>query len=150
MSLKHRVLFVCIHNSARSQMAEAFLNKMGDGNFEAESAGLEPGKLNPIVVEAMQEIGIDISTNKTKTVDDMLKKGTLYSAVITVCDAASAEACPLFPGNAKKIGWSFPDPSAFTGSKEEMLEKIRQVRDDIEGKIKVFVKEASAPGYWVK
>lgn len=150
MSLKHRVLFVCIHNSARSQMAEAFLNKMGDGNFEAESAGLEPGKLNPIVVEAMQEIGIDISANKTKTVDDMLKKGTLYSAVITVCDAASAEACPLFPGNAKKIGWSFPDPSAFTGSKEEMLEKIRQVRDDIEGKIKVFVKEASAPGYWVK
>lgn len=150
MSLKHRVLFVCIHNSARSQMAEAFLNKMGDGNFEAESAGLEPGKLNPIVVEAMQEIGIDISTNKTKTVDDMLKKGTLYSAVITVCDAASAEACPLFPGNAKKIGWSFPDPSAFTGSKEEMLEKTRQVRDDIEGKIKVFLKEASAPGYWVK
>lgn len=150
MSLKHRVLFVCIHNSARSQMAEAFLNKMGDGNFEAESAGLEPGKLNPIVVEAMQEIGIDISANKTKTVDDMLKKGTLYSAVITVCDAASAEACPLFPGNAKKIGWSFPDPSAFTGSKEEMLEKIRQVRDDIEGKIKVFLKEASAPGYWVK
>lgn len=147
---KHRILFVCIHNSARSQMTEAFLNKKGSDDFEAESAGLEPGKLNPIVVEAMQEVGIDISTNKTKTVDDMLKKGTLYSAVITVCDAASAEACPVFPGNAKKIGWSFPDPSAFTGSKQEVLEKTRQVRDEIEEKIKAFIKDASVLDYWIK
>ena len=140
-NIKHRILFVCIHNSARSQMAEAFLNHLASDLFEAESAGLEPGKLNPIVVEAMQEVGIDISANKTKTVDDMLKKGTLYNAVITVCDAASAEACPVFPGKAQKIGWSFPDPSAFTGSKEDMLEKTRQVRDKIEEKIKMFVKD---------
>ncbi len=149
-NIKHRILFVCIHNSARSQMAEAFLNHLAGDNFEAESAGLEPGKLNPIVVEAMQEVDIDISANKTKTVDDMLQKGTLYSAVITVCDAASAEACPLFPGKAQKIGWSFPDPSALTGSKEDILEKTRQVRDEIEEKIKVFIEEASAPGYWIK
>jgi len=147
---KHRILFVCIHNSARSQMAEAFLNHFGGDNFEAESAGLEPGKMNPIVVEAMQEVGIDISANKTKTVDDMLKKGTLYSAVITVCDAASAEACPVFPGKAKKLGWSFPDPSALTGSKEDILEKTRQVRDEIEEKIKGYINEASTPAYWVK
>jgi arsenate reductase len=149
-NIKHRILFVCIHNSARSQMAEAFLNHLDGGNFEAESAGLEPGKLNPIVVEAMQEVGIDISANQTKTVDDMLRKGTLYSAVITVCDAASAEACPVFPGKAKKIGWSFPDPSALTGSKKDILEKTRQVRDEIEEKIKTFIEEASASGYWVK
>jgi len=147
---KHRILFVCIHNSARSQMAEAFLNHFDGGHFEAESAGLEPGRLNPVVVEAMHEAGIDISANKTKTVADMLKKGTLYSAVITVCDAASAESCPVFPGRAKKIGWSFPDPSAFTGSKEEILEKTRQVRNEIEEKIKAFIEEASAPGYWIK
>jgi arsenate reductase (thioredoxin) len=145
-NLKYRVLFVCIHNSARSQMAEAFFNKIGGDLFEAESAGLEPGKLNPIVVEVMQEVGIDISTNKTKTVDDMLRKGTLYSAVITVCDAASAESCPVFPGKAQKIGWSFPDPSALTGSKEEILEKTRQVRDEIEEKIKTFIDEASVIG----
>ena len=149
-NIKHRILFVCIHNSARSQMAEAFLNHLAGDTFEAESAGLEPGKLNPVVVEAMQEVGIDISANKTKTVDDMLRKDTLYSAVITVCDAASAEACPVFPGKAKKIGWSFPDPSALTGSKEDILEKTRQVRDEIEEKIKAFIEEASAPGYWLK
>jgi len=147
---KHRILFVCIHNSARSQMAEAFLNHLAGDNFEAESAGLEPGKLNPIVVEAMQEVGIDISANKTKTVDYMLKKGTLYSAVITVCDAASAESCPVFPGKAKKIGWSFPDPSAFKGSKEDILEKTRQIRDEIKERIKAYINEASAPAYWVK
>lgn len=150
INIKYRILFVCIHNSARSQMAEAFLNHLASDNFEAESAGLEPGKLNPVVVEAMQEVGIDISANKTKTVDDMLHKGTLYNAVITVCDAASAEACPVFPGKAKKIGWSFPDPSALTGSKEDILEKTRRVRDEIEEKIKVFIAEASAPGYWIK
>jgi arsenate reductase len=149
-NLKHRILFVCIHNSARSQMAEAFLNKIGSDHFEAESAGLEPGNLNQNVVEVMQEVGIDISGNKTKTVDELLERGILYDTVITVCDAASAEACPVFPGAGKRIGWSFTDPSAFTGSKEDVLEKIRHVRDEIEEKIKAFVAEAFASDYWVK
>src|SRR3974377_1305833 len=96
--MKKKVLFVCIHNSARSQMAEAFLNQICRETFEAQSAGLEPGKLNPVVVEAMKEVGIDISANRTKEVFDMVKGGKTFSYVITVCDEASAERCPIFPG----------------------------------------------------
>src|SRR6516162_8600548 len=95
--MKKRVLFICIHNSARSQMAEAFLNQICGEEFEAQSAGLEPGKLNPIVVEVMREIGFDIAQNKTKAVFDMIKFGQIFSYVITVCDEASAERCPIFP-----------------------------------------------------
>lgn len=149
-NLKHRILFVCIHNSARSQMAEAFLNKIGGDYFEAESAGLEPGNLNANVVEVMKEVGIDIAGNKTKSVFDLFKQGTLYNAVITVCDAASAESCPIFPGMVKRIGWSFTDPSSFTGTKAEILEKTRQVRDEIEAKINEFVDEAAGVSYWIK
>lgn len=147
---KHRTLFVCIHNSARSQMAEAFLNVIGHTNFQADSAGLEPGTLNPKVVAVMKEKGIDISRNKTKSVFDLFKQGTLYNAVITVCDAASAESCPIFPGVVKRIGWSFADPSSFTGTEEEVLENTRKVRDEIERKITEFVKEASEVSYWIK
>jgi arsenate reductase len=149
-NLKHRILFVCTHNSARSQVAEAFLNQIGGDYFVAESAGLEPGKLNPNVVEVMKEAGIDISGNQTKSVFDLFKQGTLYNAVITVCDEASAESCPIFPGTVKRLGWSFADPSAFTGTKEEMLEKTRQVRDEIERKIREFAGEAAGVSYWVK
>ena len=95
--MKKRVLFVCIHNSARSQMAEAFLKQACGGEFEAESAGLEPGKLNPVVVEAMKEVGIDISGNATKAVWDFIKSGKPAAYVITVCDETSAERCPIFP-----------------------------------------------------
>src|SRR5580693_2991673 len=110
--MKKKILFVCIHNSARSQMAEAFLNKTCGDVFEAHSAGIEPGKLNPIVVEAMQETGIDISGNKTKTVSDMIQSGRTFACVITVCDETSAERCPIFPGAVQRLHWSFPDPSA--------------------------------------
>ena len=144
-----RILFVCIHNSARSQMAEAFLNNKEGGQFQAESAGLEAGKLNPIVVQVMQEIGIDISTNKTKVVLDFLKEGRKYDAVVTVCDAASAEKCPVFPGNTKRIAWSFPDPSQFKGTRDEMLEQTRKVRDEIRAKIAVFAEEAGQEQYWL-
>jgi arsenate reductase len=149
-SIKHKVLFVCVHNSARSQMAGAFLNKSGGDFFEAESAGLEPGKLNPYVVEVMQETGIDISKNGTQSVFDLLKQGKTYDAVITVCDGASAESCPVFPGVAKRIGWSFPDPSKFTGTKEEILGQTRKVRDEIKAKINEFIKEAGELKYWIK
>ena len=109
------VLFVCIHNSARSQMAEAFLKQTCGDEFVAHSAGLEPGKLNPIVVEAMHEIGIDISGNKTKAVFDMYKSGKPFAYVITVCDEASAERCPIFPGITQRLHWGFPIPQVSRG-----------------------------------
>src|SRR5215467_10690999 len=105
--MKKKVLFVCIHNSARSQMAEAFLNQLCGEEFEAHSAGLEPGKLNPIVVEAMQEIGIDISGSRTKAVSEILKSGKDFAYVVTVCDETSAERCPVFPGTTTRLHWGF-------------------------------------------
>jgi arsenate reductase len=139
--MKKRILFVCIHNSARSQMAEAFLNQICGDTFEAHSAGLEPGKLNPAVVEAMREVGIDISGNKTKGVFDYIKAGTLFTHVITVCDEASAERCPIFPGITKRLHWSFPDPSGFQGTPEEKLAGTRTVRDTIKAKIESWCAE---------
>ncbi|MBN1663126.1 MAG: arsenate reductase ArsC [Deltaproteobacteria bacterium] len=137
---KQRVLFVCVHNAARSQMAEAFLKKYGGERFEVESAGLEPGKLNPVVVEVMREVGIDISQNKTKSVFDFYKQGNRYNYVVTVCDEAQSEQCPIFPGIAKKLHWGFIDPSGFTGSFENKLVKTREVRDQIEAKVKDWLK----------
>jgi len=139
--MKKKVLFVCIHNSARSQMAEAFLNQVCGEFFEAQSAGLEAGKLNPIVVEAMEEIGVDISGNQTKSVSDFLKSNQLFSYVVTVCDEASAERCPIFPGVTTRLHWSFPDPSTFQGTHEEKLEKVRNVRDAIKQKIEEWCAE---------
>ena len=133
--MKKKVLFVCIHNSARSQMAEAFLNQICSDEFEAHSAGLEPGRLNPIVVKAMGEIGIDISGNKTKSVSEMLKPALHFDYVITVCDETSAERCPVFPGQTTRLHWSFPDPSAFQGSPDQRLAQTGQVRDSIRAKI---------------
>lgn len=145
----HKVLFVCIHNSARSQMAEAFLNEFGHPSFIAESAGLEPGKLNPDVVEVMREVGLDLSRNPTKAVFDLIRIGKFYDAVITVCDAASAERCPVFPGKTKRIAWSFADPSGFVGTKEEIMKQTRIVRDEIQQKIIGFVEEAQAFQFWL-
>lgn len=138
---KIKVLFVCVHNSARSQIAEAFLNILGKGKFIAESAGLEPGVLNPIVVDAMKEIGIDISQNKTKSVFDFYKQGKNFSYVITVCDESSGERCPIFPGIVQKLHWGFEDPSSFNGSYEEKLTKVRIVRDKIKAKVEEFIKK---------
>ena len=139
---KRRVLFGCIHNSARSQMAEAFLNAIGGEQFEAESAGIEPGKLNPIVVRAMEELGIDISPNPTKSVASMIERGAYFDYVITVCDETSAERCPQFPGDAQRLHWSFADPSSFTGSEEERLARTREVRDEIRQRIADWVGRA--------
>jgi arsenate reductase (thioredoxin) len=147
--IEHKVLFVCIHNSARSQMAEAFLNKYGKGHFVGESAGLEPGKMNPNVVKVMQEKGIDLSLKGTQGVFDLFKKGSHYDAVVTVCDEASAEQCPVFPGKGKRIAWSFEDPSSMKGSPEEILTHTRKVRDQIEQSVRDFIKEASVLSYWI-
>lgn len=138
---KKRVIFICIHNSARSQMAEAFLNRICGEEFEAYSAGLEPGKLNPVVVEAMQEVDIDISGNQTKAVFDMFKSGKSFAYVITVCDETNAERCPIFPGVTTRLHWSFPDPSAFQGSHEEKLARTREIRDSIKAKIQQWCAE---------
>ncbi|MCR4337287.1 MAG: arsenate reductase ArsC [Candidatus Omnitrophica bacterium] len=133
--IKKKVLFVCIHNSARSQMAEAWLNHICGNVFEAQSAGLEAGILNPLVVEAMKEVGIDISHKKTQWVSDLMKSGERFHYVIAVCDEASAERCPIFPGALEKLHWSFPDPSSLTGTAEEKLTRIRVIRDAIKEKI---------------
>ena len=139
--MKKKVLFVCIHNSARSQMAEAFLNQICGDTFEAHSAGLEPGKLNPVVVEAMREAGIDISGNQTKSVIDMIKSGRLFAYVITVCDEASAERCPIFPGVTTRLHWGFPDPSALQGTPEQKLARTREIRDTIRARVQAWCGE---------
>jgi arsenate reductase len=139
---KLKVLFVCVHNSARSQMAEAFLKALGGDRFDAVSAGFEPGVINPLVVEVMKEVGIDISQNKTKSVFDLYKKGELFSYVIAVCDAASAQTCPFLPGLLlRRLNWSFDDPSTFAGSMDEKLEQTRKVRDAIKAKITEWLTE---------
>lgn len=139
--MKKKVLFVCIHNSARSQMAEAFLKNICADEFEVQSAGLEPGKLNPIVVEAMREVGIDISQNQTKAVWDCIKAGQTFTYVITVCDETSAERCPVFPGVTTRLHWSFPDPSVIVGSKEEKLAGTRIIRDTIKQRVEQWCSE---------
>jgi arsenate reductase len=135
---KTKVLFVCVHNAARSQMAEAFMNHLRGDSYEAESAGLEPTEVNPLVIEAMKEVGIDISGNMSKSVFNFFKEGRLYGFVITVCDETNAERCPIFPGITAKLHWSFEDPAAFTGSSEERLAKIRTLRDSIKARVLEF------------
>jgi arsenate reductase len=120
-------------------MAEAFLKKHGGDRFIAESAGLEPGKLNPYVIRAMSEKGVDMSRNETKSVFDLFDAKKIYQIVITVCSKEAAEKCPVFPGLAEKIHWPFIDPSTFAGTDEEIMEQVRNVRDQIEEAVKDFV-----------
>ncbi len=122
-------------------MAEAWLNHICGDFFAAESAGLEPGMLNPLVVEAMQEVGIDISRNQTRAVFDVFKSGKLFSYVVTVCDAASAEKCPIFAGVTKRLHWGFADPSALIGTDVEKMAGVRKIRDDIRVKIQEWCEE---------
>ena len=131
-----KVLFVCIHNSARSVMAAALMNELCGEYYEAESAGLEPGKLNPFAVEVLKEQGVDISEYQPRAVFDVFKSGQIFAYAITVCDETSAERCPIFPGVTKRLHWSFPDPSALQGTWEEKLAETRKIRDQIRDKIK--------------
>ncbi|HWX20854.1 MAG TPA: arsenate reductase ArsC [Candidatus Binatia bacterium] len=139
--MKKKVLFVCVHNSARSQMAEAWLNHECPEQFEAHSAGLEPGALNPLVVEAMKESGIDISGNSTKSVFDIFKAGKMFAYVITVCDQASAERCPIFGGVARRLVWSFPDPATLSGTHGQKMECVREIRDQIRQQVRQWCRE---------
>jgi arsenate reductase len=134
-----RVLFVCVHNTARSQMAEAFLNALAGDRFRAESAGLEPGTLNPLAVEVMKEAGLDISRNATRSVFDLYKSGALFKYVIAVCDSEAARRCPVFPGLAQTLLWNFPDPASFSGTEDERLARTREVRDAIRAKVEAFI-----------
>lgn len=116
-------------------MAEAFLNTFGDPGIVAESAGLEPGKLNPLAVKVMSELGIDIAKNQTKSVAQMIQSGRRYDYVITVCDETNADRCPAVPGQARRIHWNFPDPSQLSGTDDEKIAATRKIRDAIKQKI---------------
>jgi len=139
MTAKLKVLFVCEHNSARSQIAEAFLKALAPERFEVKSAGVAPGTLNPLAVKVMEEAGIDISGNKTKSVDDLFAGGERFDIIVTVCDPA-AMACPVFPGS-QVINWSFDDPSKVTGTESEKLAKVRNIRDEIRKRLLKWIQE---------
>lgn len=139
MEDKTKVLFVCVHNSARSQIAEEYLRKIAGDKFEVESAGLEPGELNPFVVEALRQDNIDISNKITKSVVDLHRAGNLYDYVITVCSRVVEKKCPIFPGVHKRLNWPFPDPERFQGNDEEILEQVIELRDVIREMIIQFV-----------
>ena len=136
-----RVLFLCTHNSARSQMAEGWLRHLGGERFDVHSAGTEATLVRPLAIQAMQEVGIDISHHTSKTLQQYLKQPWDY--VITVCDAAN-EACPIFPGGKRRLHWSFPDPSKATGTEEEQLAIYRQVRNAIRERIEECLKEEAS------
>jgi arsenate reductase len=138
---KQKVLFICVHNSARSQMAAALLNKTCGEYFVGHSAGLEPGKVNPLAVEVLEELGIDISKNQTQRVLDVWTSGQMFQFVITVCSEAEAEGCPIFPGVTTRLHWSFDDPAKFTGTHEERVERTRYVRKQIQARIDSFCAE---------
>jgi arsenate reductase len=129
---KQRVLFLCTHNSARSQMAEGLLRALGGERFEAYSAGTEATGIRPLAIDVMAEMGIDISGQESKTLDRY--RAESFDFVITVCDAAN-EACPIFPGAKRRLHWSFPDPSDARGTEEEQRAVYREVRDAIRGRI---------------
>jgi len=129
--MKTRILFICRHNSGRSQIAEAYLKQMGEHDFYVESAGLEPAdSVNPLVIEVMKEEGIDLSRQKPQSVFNKFKEGALYDHVITVC-ADSEDKCPIFPGIVKRWHMPFPDPSGVEGTHEEKLTAVRDIRDQI-------------------
>lgn len=142
---KTRVLFLCTGNTARSQMAEAFLRKYGGDRLEAYSAGLEPSEINPYVYQVMEEVGLDLSGQRSKNVSEYMGK-VHFGYLITVC-ANAEEKCPaVFPGMGQRQFWPFDDPAAFEGADEEKLSKFREVRDRIEQRIKDWLAELESQG----
>jgi arsenate reductase len=125
-------------------MAEAYIRQLGGDLFDVESAGLEPGKLNPYVVRALKEEGIDISGKKTQDVFDLFKAGRTYRYVITVCSKEAADRCPIFPGRVERLHWPFADPSTFRGTDDEVMVQVREVRDAIREKVTEFLAEVRA------
>ena len=145
---KANILFICVHNSARSRMAEGLLNAKCGEFFEAQSAGLDAGAaVNPLAAEVMREIGIDITQKPSQVVFDVWKSGPVFADVITVCHESEAAGCPIFPGPTKRLHWPFADPSKFTGTWEEKLAQTRAVRDQIATTIEQWCAErCHSPG----
>ena len=148
MTRKRKVLFICNYNSARSQMAEAFLKRNGEHLFEVESAGMRSGTINPDVIEVMLEIGIDLRNAAALSVFNLSLAGYTYDAIVALCDQRELEGCPRFPGAIRRLSWPFKDPATFQGSRVEVLEQVRQLRNQISQKTKEFVREASQPTFW--
>ncbi|HEY5268739.1 MAG TPA: arsenate reductase ArsC [Anaerolineales bacterium] len=140
MKMTTKVLFLCTGNSARSQMAEAFLHKYGQGQFEPYSAGLEPKGLNPLTVSVMKEIGFDLTGYRSKGIGEFLGKEH-FEYLVTVCHDAEQNCPRVWPGVNQRLHWSFEDPAAFVGSQEEKLEKFRHIRDQIQEKVRSWLKE---------
>lgn len=126
-------------------MAEAWLRYTCGDFFAPRSAGLEPGTINPLVIEAMAEVGIDLSLMGTRGVDDLLRTGAQFDYVVTVCSEADAEGCPVFPGSAERLHWPFPDPSKLTGTQEEKLREVRRLRDEIRVKVEEWCEKVCPP-----
>jgi arsenate reductase len=137
MSTPKRALFLCIHNSCRSQMAEGWMRHLAPERFESASAGLEATRVHPLAIRVMAEGGVDISRQRSKTIAEL--EGQPYDYVVTTCDEAR-EACPRWPGNARMLHWGFPDPAAAQGTEEERLVVFRQVRDAVRERIGEFLR----------
>ena len=133
----YKVLIICTHNSARSQMAEAYLQQMGGKNFQVQSAGFEPGPINPDVIKVLLEDGIDISTKSSQKVFDLFQQGRIFDFVITICEQEE-DRCPIFPGLTHRLHLPFPDPSQVSGDEEHRLNTIRDIRDGIKEKMQEF------------
>ncbi|MBI5854829.1 MAG: arsenate reductase ArsC [Nitrospirae bacterium] len=140
MPMKRRILFLCTGNSCRSQMAEGWLRHLGKDRFEVASAGIHPVGLNPGAVEVMREVGIEISGHRSKHVREFSNQR--FDVVITVCDRAK-ESCPLFPGVGRVLHWNFDDPASAVGTSEERLAVFRRVRDEIQKKIRRFMRQGA-------
>lgn len=134
--MSEKVLFICGRNSGRSQIAAAYLDQLGQGQYAVQSAGLEPAEaVNPLVIEVMKEEGMDLSDAKPSSAFDLVKTGELFSYVITVCDKQSDSQCPIFPGIQRRENWPFPDPETVSGSDEDKREQVRAIRDAIKSKL---------------
>lgn len=139
--MKKKVLFICIHNSARSQMAEEFLRLLGGEEFEVESAGFEATEINSLVIQVMKEEGIELTGKRTQSVFDLFRAGKFFGYVITVCDKAKESDCPIFPGTPIRIHWDLENPEDYLGTEEEKLELLRELRDKIKTMIQQFIDE---------
>ncbi len=140
--MKKKVLFICVHNSARSQMAEEYLKLLGGDHYEVESAGFTPTAINPLVIKVMMEEGIDLSGKNTQNLFDLIKQGKFFGYVITVCERAREKECPIFPGVPMRLNWDLENPENFTGTEEEQLKKVRVLRDQIKKMVTDFIKQS--------
>lgn len=147
---KRSVLFVCVHNSARSQIAEEYLRRYGSDLFAVESAGLEPGKINPVVAASLREEGIEIGDKETRSVVDVYRQGRTFDYVITVCSRKAERNCPAFPGPVHRLAWPFPDPARFEGGAAEVAKKVAALKEEIREAVLQFIADArsaaAAPG----